>query len=128
MVLQEECMRIKNDKLIDNMVEALAKAAYDSGKVLDPNAWWPLNYLMYRTLFFADYYKDFLGDYEEVKRPYSLEHIAEAFKYPTAIWLALVNLPGTMRILGFDKSARVKVTLEFIEMLRLRMVENIFNE
>lgn len=121
-------MKSKMDKLIDKMLQALGKAAYDSGKVLDPNAWWPLNYLMYRSLFFTEYYQDFIRDFEQVKRKYSLKRIADVYKYPTAIWLTLVNLPATMKMLEYDKRKRIEITLEFIRMMKMRMAGNVFCE
>lgn len=121
-------MKASDDILIDKMRNALGKAAYDSGKVLDPNAWWPLNYLMYRSLFFADYYRELLEDYETARKRFSLKRVAKTFKYPTAIWLAMVNLPATMKTLGFKKPERIKTTVEFIEMLQMRMAGSVFCE
>ena len=80
----------KNNLLIDKTMKAFERVAYRSGGVDDPFAWWPLNFILYMPLYMPQFTHDFRTDYWSLRKSTSLEEIAQAFQYPTALWLGLV--------------------------------------
>lgn len=127
MVIKEKSMK-KSDFLIDRMLKAFTKAAYDSGKVLDPYAWWPINFLFYTPLYDKESSSSFCSDYELLRKSKSLREIALAFRYPNAAWLALSRFIFAVKSAGLEKKKRIKIILEFLNILKILMTGNIFCE
>lgn len=121
-------MREDNDVLIDKMIRAFERCSFDSGKILDPDAWWPLNHLYYSPLYINDFYKTLLGNFELLKKKYTLREIADAISYPSATWLLVVSAPHIMKSMGIEKEKRVSLILEFLKMIQMQMAGNIFCE
>lgn len=125
MAAKEKFMK-KEDLLIDQMIEAFAKASYDSGKTLDPYAWWPINFLFYSPLYGKETSESFCADYLLLRKSKSLKEIAEAYKYPNAAWLALSRFIHAVKTAGLKKEERIKILLELLKILEFLMVGSIF--
>lgn len=118
----------KDDLLIDRMLKAFDKATYGSGKILDPYAWWPINFLFYSPLFNKASSQSFCSDYILLRKSKTLKEIALAFQYPTAAWLALSRFIFAVKAAELKKNERAKIILEFLKMLKILMAGNIFCE
>ncbi|OIO50204.1 MAG: hypothetical protein COX12_02445 [Candidatus Brennerbacteria bacterium CG23_combo_of_CG06-09_8_20_14_all_44_41] len=118
----------KDNLLIDKMLKAFDKAAYQSGKVLDPYAWWPINFLFYSPLFDEVSSRSFCADYLLLRKSKSLREIALAFQYPNAVWLALSRFISTVKTAKLKKRERMKIDLEFLKMMKFLMVGSVFCE
>lgn len=109
-------------------MKAFERVAYRSGGVDDPFAWWPVNFILYMPLYMSQFTRDFFSDYKLLRKSASLEKIAQAFQYPTALWLGLVPLLDGPKKAGLKKEEGIKIILEFLKMLEISMVGNIFCE
>jgi hypothetical protein len=120
---------MKNDDLlIDKMLKAFDRATYGSGKILDPDAWWPINFLFYSPLFNKVSSQSFCSDYRLLRKSKTLKEIALAFQYPTAAWLALSRFIFAVKAAELNKKERLKIILEFLRILENLMVGGIFCE
>lgn len=128
MGLKEKFMKKESDILIGKMIRALDKAAYESGKISDPFAWWPINYIFYDQLYIEELHKSYLKDLDFLKKKYGLKKVAETLKYPTAIWLLLVTAVRAVKRIGLSKKERTKIILDFLKMIDICMSGNIFCE
>lgn len=118
----------RNDFLIDKMLKSFDRAAYESGKVLDPYAWWPMNFLFYSPLFDEVSSRTFCADYLLLRKSKSPKEIALSFRYPNAAWLALSRFIFAVKSTVLKKSERIKIILEFLRMTELIMTGDIFCE
>jgi hypothetical protein len=118
----------KDNLLIDRMLKAFTKSGYDSGKVLDPYAWWPINFLFYSPLFDRETSQTFCSNYKRLRKSRSLREIASAFRYPNAAWLALSRFIFAVRAARLEREERIKILSEFLKMLSFLMVGDIFCE
>jgi len=121
-------MKKNSDVLIDKMIKAFERCSFDSGKILDPDAWWPLNHLYYSPLYIDHFYGVLLRNFELLKRKYTLKEIADTISYPSATWLLVVSAPRIMKSMGIKKEKRISLILEFLEMIQTQMAGNIFCE
>lgn len=118
----------RDNLLIDRMLKAFDKATYGSGKILDPYAWWPINFLFYSPLFNKASSQSFCSDYILLRKSKTLKEIALAFQYPTAAWLALSRFIFAVKAAELKKNERIKIILEFLRILEILMTGNIFCE
>ncbi len=118
----------KNNLLIDKTMKAFERLSFRGIDVSDPFVWWPLNFVLYMPLYLPQFIRDFFPDYRLLRKSTPLEKIAQAFQYPTALWLGLVPLLNGSKMAGLKKEEGIKIILEFLKMLEFSMVGNIFCE
>lgn len=118
----------KDDLLIDKTLKAFERVAFRSGNLSSPFAWWPLNFILYMPLYMPQFTHDFRTDFWSLRKSKSIGEIAQAFQYPTALWLGLVPFLSKSREIDLEKRERVKIILEFLKMLEVSMTGNIFCE
>lgn len=118
----------KDNVLINRALKAFEKASYQTGKAYDPLAWWPFNYKIYFPLYEEKRAHDLYTDYQQLRKSKSVGEIARKFRYPSAVWLNLIPFLRDTKYLGVERNERVEILLEFLQMLEIVMVGNIFCE